>query len=289
MSNNTNIIQTYIIHTYNILIMVDATIQNNIIKLYNESGYTDKYGLDLWIVITFTIVIILACMYYYILNHLQPIKANWNNEKCNPLYMPFAGVIFDKKGDDLYSFTANNFTECTQTILEKITNYAFMPFYYAMSAISSIFVVIINAIATIREMFDKLRNASSEIISVIFDRIFNITAPIIEMFINIKSVVAKFVGTITSILYTIIASYYTIESFLKLFMKLVTDILWIIVGVIVAMIILSFVPFVGFFIIPILTATSLGMAALLAIMVYIKISLSNTLNIQSSSLPSVPR
>jgi hypothetical protein len=264
--------------------MVETSIKNNLIMMYDESGYTDKYGLDLWVIITFTIIIFLVCMYFYILNNLQPIKANWSEERCNPVYMPFAGVIHDKKGDEFYTFTSNNFTECTQTILKKITDYAFMPFFYAMKVISNIFLVIINSLGAMREMFDKMRNSASEITSVIFDRIFNITAPIFEMFMHVKSAVAKFVGTITTVVYTLLASYLALESFFRVFMQLMINLLYILIGVIVALLLLSWLP--GIF--PIAVGFAAAMTALLGILVAIQLSLQNILNIHPAFLPKVP-
>jgi len=253
-------------------------------KLYDQSGYSDKYGLDLFIIITLAFIVFLACSYYYILNNLQPIKASWNEEKCNPVYMPFAGLIHDKKGDEFYTFTSNNFTGCIQTILEKITNYAFLPFYYTMNIISNIFIALINAIAAIREMFDKIRNASSDITAVIFDRIFNIIAPILEMFINIKSMIAKFVGTMTTVVFSLLASYLGLQSFVRVIIQLVTKILYALLGIIAALLILSWIP--GVF--PIAFGIGLAMAALLAIMVFIQLNMKNILKIHSGGLPSVP-
>jgi len=263
---------------------MNAIIKDKVSELYDESGYSDKYGLHLWIVVTLAFIVCLATAYYHVLNNLKPIKANWNEEKCNPAYMPFAGVIHDKKGDEFYKFTAENFTACTQTILEKITNYAFLPFYYAMNVISNIFLAIVNALAAIREMFYKMRDSARSITSIIFDRIFNITAPILEMFINIKSMIAKFVGSVTTVIFTLFASYLGLQSFVRVIITLVTKILYGLGGIILALLILSWIP--GIF--PIAFGLGLAMTALIIIMVIIQINMKNILNIHSSGLPSVP-
>jgi len=264
--------------------ITDTSIKDKVINLYDQTTYADKYGLSILIVITVVIIIFLGSSYFYVLSKLQPIKANWNEEKCNPVYMPFAGVIHDKKGDEFYSFTANNFTGCIQTILQKITNYAFLPFYYAMNVISSVFLIIINALGAIREMFDKIRNSVGNITRLIFDRILNITTPIIEMFINIKSIIAKFVGVITTVIFTMISSYLGLLSFFKVIMQIFTNILYAIAGILVALLVLSWIP--GIF--PIAFAIGLAMTALLIMIAYIKLSLESTLKIQTSALPSVP-
>ena len=260
------------------------SVKDKVIDLYDQSTYSDKYGLHLWIVVILAFIVFLTCSYFYILNHLQPIKANWNEEKCNPVYIPFAGLIHDKKGDEFYSFTANNFTGCIQTILEKITNYAFLPFFYVMNIISNIFLAMISALGAIREMFDKLRNASSYIATMIFDRIFNITAPILEMFINIKSIIAKFVGTISTVVYTLLASYLSLQSFFRIIMQLLTDVLYALVAIIVALLILSWIP--GIF--PIAVGFGAVMTAMLVVMIIIRVFMADVLKLQSGILPGLP-
>jgi hypothetical protein len=263
---------------------LSSLIKDRVDELYDQSGYSDKYGLHLWIVITLAFLVLFASAYYYVLNHLQPIKANWNEEKCNPAYMPFAGVIHDKKGDDFYKFTADNFTGCTQTILQKITDYAFLPFYYAMNVMSNVFLAMVNALGAMREMFDKMRNSASYITAIIFDRIFNITAPILEMFINIKSMAAKFVGMVTTVVFSLLSAYLGLQSFVGIIIKLIRDILYIIVGIIVALIILSWIP--GIF--PIAVALGAGFSVLLALVVMLQLQMKNVMNIHSGGLPSNP-
>jgi len=263
---------------------LSSLIKDRVDELYDQSGYSDKYGLHLWIVITLAFLVLFASAYYYVLNHLQPIKANWNEEKCNPAYMPFAGVIHDKKGDDFYKFTADNFTGCTQTVLQKITDYAFLPYYYAMNVMSNVFLAMVNALGAMREMFDKMRNSASYITAIIFDRIFNITAPILEMFINIKSMAAKFVGMVTTVVFSLLSAYLGLQSFVGVLLKLIRDILYIIVAIIVALLILSWIP--GIF--PIAAALGAGFSILLALVVMLQLQMKNVMNIHSGGLPSNP-
>jgi hypothetical protein len=263
---------------------IDKNIKKAVEALYDNSTYSDKYGLQIWIVVIITLIVILACCYYYVLNNLQPIKANWNEEKCNPAYIPFAGLIHDKKGDEFWSFTAQNFNGCINTILQQITNYAFLPFYYAMNVISSIFLMLVNALAVMREMFYKMRSSVANITSVIFDRIFNITAPILELFVIIKSIIAKVVGTFSAVIYTLLASYLGLQSFFGFIIQLLTDILYAIVAIIVALLILSWIP--GVF--PIALGFSVAMAGMIIVIIIIQAFMSNILHIHSSGLPSVP-
>jgi len=258
---------------------------NKLLNMYDESTYSDKYGLQ--ILITFTLVFLVFCTvcYYYILNNLQPIKTQWPQKKCNPIYIPFAGVIHDKKGDEFYSFTANNFTGCIQDILSKISNTAFLPFYYMLSIFSNIYLIIINTIASIREILNKIKSSISAITLIIFNNMSNILTPIIEIFINIKSIIAKFAGAMVTIIYTLIATYYSLKTFIYSIVKFFTRVLWIIVAVIAALLLLGF-----FFPFALPAAISMGAVAslILGLVVILKIALSRTFKIHTSGLPRIP-
>lgn len=266
--------------------VIDKKIKNAVDVLYDQSTYSDKYGLQLWIVFVITIMVFLACSYYYILNNIQPIKANWHQEKCNPIYMPFAGVIHDKKGDDFWKFTAENFSGCLNTILQKITNYAFLPFYYAMNVISSIFLVLINALAVMREMFDKMRNSAKSITSVIFDRIFNITAPILELFIIIKSTIAKVAGTFTAVIYSLVASFMGLQSFYQFLLKVVVAILVIIAVIIIVLMPFSFFP--PILVVAVLYAEAMGriVVAVVSIIAFAVSTLGLPIDLEVPKVPS---
>lgn len=264
---------------------MNNSIKNNLIKMYDESSYSDKYGLHIWIVSLTSLLVLFIVLYFYILNNLQPIKADWNKEKCNPVYIPFAGVIHDKKGDEFYSFTANNFTGCIQTVLEKITKNALTPFYYSMNVISNVFLVALNSLAAIREMLNKLRLMVSNITIVIYKKISNIITPIIEIFINIKSIIGKFTGTVATIVYSLIGSYLALKSFFKVVIQLIVNILYIISAIIVSLLLLGwFFPFS----LPLAIALATSMTVILIIVIVIKVMLSDVLKIQTAGLPSVP-
>jgi hypothetical protein len=133
-------------------------------------------------------------------------------------------------------------------------------------------------------MFDKIRNSASDITAVIFDRIFNIVAPILEMFINIKSMMAKFAGAMATVIFSLLGSYLALQSFVKAIIELLTKILYALLGVIVALLILSWIP--GVF--PIAFGFGLAMAALLGLVIFIQLNMKNILKIQSRGLPTVP-
>ena len=78
------------------------TALNSVNAMYDKLGYSGKYGGSIWSTVILLLVFFCIIAYYYVMNHLEPIKANWAQERCNPLYIPFAGIIVNP--DDMSSF-----------------------------------------------------------------------------------------------------------------------------------------------------------------------------------------
>ena len=67
------------------------TIFTKVNNLYNKKGFLEKYGTDVWISVIIFLIFFISTSYYHIFNNIQPIIADWDNQKCNPSVMPFAG------------------------------------------------------------------------------------------------------------------------------------------------------------------------------------------------------
>jgi hypothetical protein len=106
-------------------------------EVYDKVGYGQQYGLDIWITVVLIVVFFCATAYFYVLGHLQPIKADWPVNRCNPAYIPFAGIINPPENSSAMNYTSENFEYCTQNILKEITGYFLAPFYYLMNVITT--------------------------------------------------------------------------------------------------------------------------------------------------------
>ena len=83
----------------------------NINKIYNKVSYFQRNGLDVFLTIIIIICMIAAIVYFTLLNNLQKIRANWEIERCNPIYMPFVSIINpdpNKTPDQQVSDNINN-------------------------------------------------------------------------------------------------------------------------------------------------------------------------------------
>jgi len=254
-----------------------------------KTSYFENYGTDIFMSLFVSSIFILITLYFYILNNIQPIIADWDKQKCNPAVIPFAGLINKSPNESAFEFTGKNFTGCTQTILKNFTAYAFQPIYYIMKNITGNFSEINTNLNSTRAMFDKIRNSIKEFSEETMGRTLNITLPIVQLMINIKSIGAKMIGTLTASLFTLFGSYLTLQSLFLFIMDLVTKVLYILASTIVGLLIISFIPLFGSWAIPVAAMNIALMVAILIPTLIMQGFMSNVLSLSSKSLPSVPR
>ena len=197
-------------------------------NLYSKVGYMDKHGSDVWITAFVCIVFMFLIYYYYYSNVLEVIRADWQNKKCNPLIIPFAGFINKPAHQSNLEFTADNFTICISSILHYITNIAVNPFRIVLSIINKTIQTLVQSFNMLREMIDTLRKNSSSIIDTIKARMYNILTEIIRLLINSKDVMGKAGGVLITSVYTLFGSFMAMVSLFLSMLDLMTLILIII-------------------------------------------------------------
>lgn len=200
--NKTNIIQ---------LLYMDENV-NNITKLYDKLNYFDQYGGSLILFIIITIAVILSISYFYTMANIQPIINDWPNQRCKPTIMPFAGLITHPDDMSASEYTQQNFTYCTQNILSNITGYAVQPLTHITNMMQNSANTVQNSIQSTRAMFDKIRTSMQTVSEEIMGRLMNIMIPLMQMIISFKDLTGKVQGTMTSGLFTLLGSYYTLKS-----------------------------------------------------------------------------
>ena len=96
-------------------------------RMYQKRGYMDRYGIQLWISLITCVLFFLAIGYYFVNNNLKSLEKNWSDIQCNPLVMPFAGIIHKEKGLTAAEYTQKNFENCTKDSLYPISKVSLRP------------------------------------------------------------------------------------------------------------------------------------------------------------------
>ena len=260
-----------------------SNIIDKISDIYENQTYLERYGEYIFYAIIICISFILVITYIHIKINIEQIRADWNNQKCKPNIMPFAGIINAPDNMSKMEYAEKNFAECTQNILTDITDIALIPVHYTISIVTATVGEIASIVNDMRELVNKIRNSVADITSDIMSRILNIMTPLTETIITAKSMLGKSNGVVTAVMYTLFGVYLSIKSLIGSILEIVIILL---VAMAAAIILLFFIPIVG----DILAAAGIIFFLAISIPMGYLIGFSNNiLNVHASrGVPGVP-
>jgi len=145
---------------------------DNILKkgIHFGTDYPANKALCIFIILVFFLV----TSYFYMLNHLEPIKEDWANQRCRPNVMPFVGIINKPDDQTAFEFTKDNFSDCIQNIVTSAMEYATLPFTYLMTGLNDATAATQVLLNDTLAMIDNIRVALEAIITAISDMLFNV-------------------------------------------------------------------------------------------------------------------
>ena len=220
-----------------------TNIKNAIQKIslfYNKQGYVTTYGPNIIYFILLIIVLIYVIFFTKAMMIRKQLSDNWEEERCKPNIMPFAGFINAPYGESYLDYTNTNYEYCVQNILSSFAGAELEPLSFITNAITDFYLAIVNMIETIREMFNYLRNMLSAIFGEIFSRIINVIIPAEQMLIKMNDAYAKAQMMITTTFYSILAIFYAGVAFVDAFIVLTIIVLTALVVTIFILMIISF-------------------------------------------------
>jgi hypothetical protein len=191
----------------------------------------DIYGSSIFIVVFATIIVLLAISFSLLIQNKQEIADDWENQRCKPKYMPFAGYIIEQEGKTPSQYTYENVQYCIQRNVSNMTSELTKPHVYLLNTINAAFSATGDALNNLRGGMSTLRtNISTFVLSVLM-RIANLLAPFLKIFIASKDILNKIQGALVAGMYTFLGTYYTIQSFIGAFFEIMLAMLLIFVGI----------------------------------------------------------
>ena len=222
-----------------------SNIEEIINKLYKQhkNSYLSGYGTDVVISIVIIYIYLAIISRYYLLNHLPEIRSKWTTQRCNPLFMPFAGIVVKDSNKTKNQLIQENFSFCIQNILESIAQDALAPIYYARKIANDAINESVEAVHSVRGFFSTIRNDIEDITSNISGRTLNVMIPILHMFITTRDSISRVKGVYTAGIYTMMGSYMLMKSTIYNILNIIVNVILVaLVGTIIGLLI---IPFVG--------------------------------------------
>ena len=188
--------------------MTDNTqpnILNNINSYFDNISYSEHYNNDIWFTIIIFLVVIVIAIYFYIISSLRSLKKDWQENKCNPLYMPYASLINsdDVNGSHL-DYIANNFEECLNVLNSELAQDAKTPLNFIQNSISGFFGLLFGMFVGVQEFVVYLFNLIFQFFSSMMNKIQMLLLNIKLFFMNTNDFLRKIVSMFTVMYYTII-------------------------------------------------------------------------------------
>jgi len=255
----------------------------NILKnIYKNKTYLNEYGGSVFITFITLIIFFVLISYFQVMNHVKPIRDNWIKERCNPMVIPFAGLINKDPHMSTAEFTGKNFTNCTTNILINIVHTFLKPIEYAANIIKGSVKDVSNDINMIRKKISDMLGEIADIDKEIMGRILNFLMPLHLMMIKIKDILMKSQAGLITTLYSVIGAYLGLKSFVGAFISILISGLIILTSIIVTLLIF-------FFTIPLAIPLLLIYTAVAVPLVVIIAEMSKVLHMTKASVPPKPR
>lgn len=247
---------------------------------YDQLSYYDLYGTDVLLFFFATLAALGAYTYCQVMQTRGAIADDWVNQRCNPKYIPFAGLITRPEGKTAFEYTGENFQYCVQNILTGVTGVALQPLQYMVGSLTGAATGMAGSLNQARNFTSVLRDNIQHFTEEVLSRVLNVVAPIQRIFIAFKDTLQKSQAVMTSGLYTMMGSYLALQSLMGAILELIIKMLVALVAVIV-----------GLWIIPVTWPAAASMSAVfLAIaipMAIIVAFMTQVLHIKSSAIPKL--
>jgi hypothetical protein len=210
----------------------------------------------------------------------ESIASDWINQRCNPKYIPFAGYITHPEGTTEFEYTSDNFQYCIQNIQKNVTGESLKPFDFLINGVTKMLSSISETAQKIREFLNLLRERIKTFAKDVLGRILNIMVPLQGMLIAAFDLFHKIEGTLTAGLYTMLGTYYTLQSLMGAIVELIVKLLLLLLVIIVG---LWLVPFSW----PAAAASSAVFLSISIPLAIIVIVLTEVLHVHSSGIPKL--
>jgi hypothetical protein len=187
------------------------------------------------------LLILGVIMYGIVQANKQDVEENWVKYRCNPLYMPFAGMIQDEVT------TAENFQFCTTSFAKDIFDTLLEPVHLLFKTFSGLLQGVLKDMNKFRGMTTGLQTFVGSFTADMFGKIGNTFGVVIQLFSKIRDLTSRLTG---SAVYSVVLASTGVNFLLSIF-SLLKSMLETLVGIIFGLAIVlmfTFPPLLAFFI-----------------------------------------
>lgn len=153
---------------------------------------------------TATVVAVGASLYLFALSRVDFLKRNWVEYRCNPIYMPIAGLV----GQDVFQ----NFMKCTMKSFEDYAGFIMDPIMLEFDTVGSTVGEIGTAMNDMRGMVSSMRGGFMGLVGGVFGKIQNLMSSIQYTIIRMRTLLSRIMGIMMSFMYVFYTGMETGQS-----------------------------------------------------------------------------
>jgi len=215
-------------------------VNTRISSMYENIGYLGMYGKDVIITILLVLITVMIVAHSSYQAVVSELRNNWNAHKCNPIVMPFAGIIMPKPGQTTMNTTFENFNYCIQQDVSAVFSIVMMPLEFVLYLTINLLGAILSSIAAFIEFLAWLKSQISAIFSELLQKIIRFIIPLVEMLVHMQDMLGKINGVLITTLYTSMNIYNITVSGIINILTILSNILIALIAIFVAMVATSF-------------------------------------------------
>ena len=150
------------------------------------------------IFLTFLIILFFIGMYLsgIFVAASKHIKNNWPKHRCNPMVMPFAGML-----GPAGTTASQNHSSCVQSQQKSAMGSLMAPVHYSSSLVNSIGSDVTSGLDMVRKVFAYVRNMVEQVIKKVIGIFMNIITEILKLIIKLKDLGSKIMGVMAVLLF----------------------------------------------------------------------------------------
>lgn len=172
---------------------------------------------------------------------VKQLRDNWKDNQCNPIILPFAGVIMPQPGMTTYESTVGNFNYCVKKDLAAVVSIALLPIEFVTYAITSALDLMIEGVMAAMKLLAELKSLFGSIGEIMENKLRSVAIPLVLFVAKLRDTLAKVNATILTGVFTTMTIYDIIVSGLLNVTTIVVDLLLAMAAVITAMFVLGLV------------------------------------------------
>lgn len=236
-------------------------------EIYKRTGYFEKNGTNILLALVIVFISFTIIAYNSSQSVFKMVATNWVLNRCNPIFMPFAGIIMPIPGVTSLENVSENFNYCIQSDFSAIFSVIIMPIEFALYLTVESMDACILASTLLIQLFQMFQNLLGGILQELFDKVINAMVPMVVMSMNARDTMGKINGVMIAVVYTIMGIFNLTISGTSAMMSLVLDVIIMFIGVIVALMVIAIILVAFFFTGPLGVAVALVATGLAGVLI----------------------